>query len=110
MCEVPHTYEESETGIITKAIKELGKQVSQMVSSLRSPSMRPYARAKVHGKSLSCLFDTGADVSCMNSKVYAKVSPCNQLNAIGTKKALKAAGGQMLKVHGVQKIELEIDG
>ena len=110
MREVPHTYEVQENGIINTAIKELGNQISQMVNSLRSPSMRPYARAVIHGESIACLFDTGADVSCINSKIYEKVSPCNQLNAIEGLRPLKAAGGQMLKVHGVQKIELEIDG
>jgi len=125
MCDVPHTYSNL-TGTINEAIIGLGQEVSLMINSLRSPSMRPYAKATIHGEKVLCLFDTGADVSCVNSKVLLNwgsgqtmdngerskggSSKVNTQEGQGRSKPLKAAGGQVLKVQGNQKIKLEIDG
>ena len=66
--------------------------------------------AKVYGEKVACLFDTGADVSCMNSTVFERIKTEVKLHTIEKQKPLKAAGGQTFKVHGVQNINLELDG
>jgi Reverse transcriptase (RNA-dependent DNA polymerase)/RNase H-like domain found in reverse transcriptase/Integrase zinc binding domain/Integrase core domain len=125
MCDVPHTYSKS-TGTVKEAIVGLGQEVNLMINSLRSPSMRPYAKATIHGEKVLCLFDTGADVSCVNSVVFLNWRSGQKVNdgersksgarmvlaneGQGKSKPLKAAGGQVLKVQGNQKIKLEIDG
>ena len=108
MCDVPNTYPLS-SGNLQTAIISLGQSTSQIISSIKSPSMRPYAMAKVKGCMIKCLFDTGADVSCINSRVVPSSREDEKVTVV-TSKPLKAAGGQSLKVHGAQKMELEIDG
>src|SRR5574343_577854 len=108
MCEVPPTYQPSSTGKINQAIKLFGQEISQAVNSIKSPTKRPYARAKVYGKIVPCLFDTGADVSCINNKTLLLFPQDQKINMIEKVKPLRGAGGDSLKVHGSQMIELEI--
>ena len=96
MCDVPNTYP-LETGNLQTAIISLGQSTSQFISSIHSPSRRPYALATVQGCVMKCLFDTGADVSCINSKVLPP-SVEGEKVAVVASKPLKAAGGQSLKV------------
>jgi len=111
MCDIPHTYP-TKTGKLNEAIIRLGQETCLMINSIISPTKRPYAKAKIQNQIIQCLFDTGADISCINSTVIRKLpqSISRKLNTIGTEKPIKAAGGQTLNVQGIQQIKLEIDG
>jgi len=73
MCDLPHTYP-TRNGNLNNAIVKLGQETSYMINSILSPTRRPYARAKIQDKFIQCLFDTGADVSCINTNLFAKLS------------------------------------
>ena len=109
MNRTPGSYPKSK-GIINEAITGLGQETCQMINMIRSPTMRPYASARVNGEIIPCLFDTGADVSCVNAKTLKNVQTKGKIATLGGQKPLKSAGGQSLKVKGIQRIQLEIDG
>jgi len=109
MCDLPPTYP-TRNGNLNKAIVKLGQETNYMINSILSPTRRPYARARIQSNFIQCLFDTGADVSCINSKLLSKIGRGSAVNTVTTGKPLKAAGGQTLNVQGIQQIELEIDG
>ena len=110
MCDIPPTYQSPQKGKINQAITALGKEISQAVNSIKSPTRRPYAKAHIYGRTVPCLFDTGADVSCINSKTLLLFPSDRKINMIEKVKPLRGAGGDSLKVHGSQTVELEIDG
>ena len=79
------------------------------INAIKSDTRRPYATADIGELRLKCLFDTGADVSCIKTATFAQ----SQLTNLPYKKHnfnnFRAAGGQKLQISGQVELPISID-
>jgi hypothetical protein len=85
--------------------------VDEIKSTLKPSFRRPYLQIKVHNSvSVRGLYDTGADSSCLNLKVFRQIPP--ELRPKKIEQSLlpkfKSAGGETLPVHGKYKLKAHI--
>ena len=80
---------------------EHSAQVISNVSVVKA-SQKPYLRCSSHQVSYDALFDTGADISCMNENIFRKIPihlrPPRSVEH--SPKQFTTAGGQALNVKG----------
>ena len=85
------------------------QQLATSINAIKSNTTRPYASAQVGKLKLKCLFDTGADVSCIKTSTFAET----KLSKVPFQKqkhnSFKAAGGQKLQISGKVQLPITID-
>ena len=85
------------------------KSLVLSINAIKSITQRPYATADIGELRLKCLFDTGADVSCIKTSTFVQ----SQLSKIpfqpAVAKNFRAAGGQKLQISGKATIPISID-
>jgi hypothetical protein len=75
----------------------------------KTSSKRPYLPIKVFGVETSALYDTGADVSCINEKVFRKIPIDRRPQKISNfPNQFKAANGQGLDVRGKYMMNVQV--
>jgi len=77
--------------------------------AIKSPTARPYVRTQVSGKAILLLYDTGSDITCINSRSLLWLNPKARVERINSIKNFQAAGGHSLKVLGTTKLSCKID-
>ena len=85
----------------------LKNQFLEEINSIHSTSKRPYADVTINDIKIKFLYDTGADVSCIQEETFRKLKlPITKI----THKDCKSAGGQSLKILGQTELPLKFDG
>ena len=83
--------------------------LATFINAIKSDTRRPYATAEIGELRLKCLFDTGADVSCIKTTTFAQ----SQLSKVPFKPTkfnnFRAAGGQKLQISGQVELPISID-
>ena len=79
------------------------------IAAIYSPTRRPYVIATIGDQQISCLFDTGSDITCLSYDTYQTLpTKPNLLNTAA--KQFKSAGGQDLHYKGTCVVPFTIDG
>ena len=75
-------------------------------------SKRPFISGKLGNTPFSALFDTGADISCINEQLFRKLHVTNRPKQLPPDKAhqFKSAGGQTLEVKGKYRLPIQLAG
>jgi Retroviral aspartyl protease len=81
----------------------------EQVMAIKSPTRRPYVRTKIAEQLVLLLYDTGADISCINAKSLHQINPQARFTVLNSINRFQAAGGQQLKVLGTTMLSCEID-
>ena len=85
----------------------LKNQFLEEINSIHSTSKRPYADVTINDIKIKFLYDTGADVSCIQEETFRKLKlPITKISH----KDCKSAGGQSLKILGQTELPLKFDG
>ena len=74
---------------------------------------RPYLSVKLQNiVNAMGLYDTGADISCINAKVFGKIRSSQQPRAlpVSRREQFRAAGGHHLKVNGQFEVNVNVEG
>ena len=69
-----------------------------------------YVPARVLGKDVHFLYDTGATVTCLSSKFWSSILERERPELQGTKRKLTTVGGHAIPVEGATKLVFELDG
>jgi hypothetical protein len=73
---------------------------------------RPFVSIQIGGQDTTALYDTGADISCFNEKLFRKIPPTNRLEMIPSLagQEIKSANGNFLEVKGAYTMMMRILG
>jgi transposase InsO family protein len=84
--------------------------VCEIVEKAEPRFHRPHIAVTLSSISLKGLYDTGADVSCLNEKVFQKIDKKDRptLNISERGKRFKSAGGELLQVIGKFLFQLKV--
>ena len=96
---------ECPTTIMQKSLQHLHQQVM----AIQSPTRRPYVKTKIAEKEILLLYDTGSDITCINSRSLLNLNPKAMITKLHAIRNFQAAGGQSLKVIGTTQLSCEID-
>lgn len=92
---------------IAETIKVLQNQTWEEINAVKSFTKRPYVDVTINQTQVKFLYDTGADVSCLNEKLFKKL----QLPLMSVvKKDCRSAGGQVLNIIGQTDLSIYFDG
>ena len=88
----------------------LDDAVCEIVEKAEPRFHRPHIAVTLSSVSLKGLYDTGADVSCLNEKVFQKIDKKDRptLNISERGKRFKSAGGELLQVIGKFLFQLKV--
>ena len=88
----------------------INNTVHKLKSSLLRPQ-RPYVRVNFGKSVVNALYDTGADITCMNVKQFRKLYPIGtRPKKIEKKTITTGATGAALESAGIYELPFEIDG
>ena len=102
----------AEGSVFTRAIMALCAYTAALIGNKRIGGGRPFVNARLGKGNLIALYDTGADITCMNEQEFSKM-PLNELpDRIPTAPGLKfhSANGHDLEVKGAYELKLLILG
>jgi len=85
------------------------KTLAHSINAIKSTTQRPYATADIGSMKLKCLFDTGADVSCIKTSTFAQTQLTKVPFESSVAKNFRAAGGQKLQLSGKATLPIQID-
>ena len=77
--------------------------------AIKSPTKRPYVITDIEGHGIKLLYDTGSDISCINSESLFWLNPSAKVTKLTSVKNFQAAGGQKLRVTGKINLACTID-
>jgi hypothetical protein len=82
------------------------------VNPFTRKSKRPFITGKLGNTQFSALFDTGADISCINEQLFRKLHVTNRPKQLrpDPSNLFKSAGGQNLDVKGKYRLPIQIAG
>ena len=83
--------------------------INKLSASIIKPK-RPYVPVQVNGHNIAALYDTGADISCMNSKTFRKLFPVDKRPPKTHQVShVNSASGTALNCEGVFQMTMIID-
>ena len=84
--------------------------ICEIQELMRPKFKRPFVSVMINKKPIKGLYDTGADVSCLDEKVFRQIPLEDRPLKLkeSTRNAYKAASGNLLQVRGRYKIPIQV--
>ena len=102
----------AEGSVFTKAIMALCAYTAALIGNKKRGGGRPFVNARIGKGNLIALYDTGADITCMNENEFTKILSDELPDRVPTAPGLKfhSANGHDLEVKGAYELKLLILG